>query len=49
MRYQPGYEPVRASCFRDYNTGLTTTDVLELTQWLVDWPLSVTVAKLTLI
>ena len=46
IRYEPGYEPVRASCFEDYITGLTTADVQELTQWLVDRPLSVTISKL---
>ena len=46
IRYEPGYEPVRASRFRDYSTGLTIANVQELTQWLVDRPLSVTVSKL---
>ena len=46
IRYEPRYEPIRAFYFRDYNTGLTTTHIRELAQWLVDRPLSVTVSKL---
>ena len=45
-RYEAAYEPIRASSFRDYSTGLTMCDVQELTQWLVERLLLVTVAKL---
>ena len=39
--------PFRATSFRDYTTGLTTSDIQELTQWLVDRPMSVMVSKLS--
>ena len=46
IRYELGYEPIKASSFKDNSNGLTTADVQELTQWLVDRPLSVTVSNL---
>ena len=45
-RYEAACEPIRATNFRDYSTGLTTSDIHELTQWLVDRPMSVIVSKL---
>ena len=39
------YKPIRPTSFHDYSTGWTTFDVPQLTWWLVDRPLLVTMAK----
>ena len=45
-RCEAAYEPIRANSFRDYSTGLTTSDFQELARWLVDRRMSVKVLKL---